>query len=334
MESIRPTMSGCMAKDKPKIAILMAVYEPRLDWLREQLLSLNSQTYSNLILYIRDDCSPTVPLKKIQTLVKKCITKFPFNISRNEKNLGSNLTFQNLTEEANGDLFAYCDQDDIWLPHKLTTLENELEKAQAIMSCSDMFVIDGNGKIIADSISKIRRHHIFRSGNHLASSLLISNFVTGCTMLVSAKIAKQAIPFCPFMVHDHYLALFCAIKGNIQSVMQPLIYYRIHGGNQTGIMVGVIDKKTYQIKRIQLLFERLKWLKIHLDCDNELQKNIEDAIFWTNARLFYWNTGRGILQMWKYRKFGKSVTLFEILFSRLPEKLFLFAITLLRNSHL
>ena len=58
-----------MGTDKPRISILMAVYEPRIDWLREQLVSLNEQTYPNLRLYIRDDCSPTVPYEQIQSCV-------------------------------------------------------------------------------------------------------------------------------------------------------------------------------------------------------------------------------------------------------------------------
>ena len=62
-----------MGTDKPLISILMAVYEPRIDWLREQLVSLNEQTYPNLRLYIRDDCSPTVSYEQIQSCVQDCI---------------------------------------------------------------------------------------------------------------------------------------------------------------------------------------------------------------------------------------------------------------------
>ena len=100
-----------MGTDKPLISILMAVYEPRMDWLRQQLVSLNEQTYPNLRLYIRDDCSPTVPYEQIQSCVRDCIMRFPYVITRNERNLGSNATFELLTKEAEGDLFAYCDQD-------------------------------------------------------------------------------------------------------------------------------------------------------------------------------------------------------------------------------
>ena len=120
-----------METDKPRIAILMAVYEPQMDWLREQLKSLERQTYPNLHLYIRDDGSSTVPFEEIEACVENCIHSFPYVIRRNEENLGSNLTFQRLTQEAEGDCFAYCDQDDVWLPEKLAVLQEELEGTES-----------------------------------------------------------------------------------------------------------------------------------------------------------------------------------------------------------
>ena len=124
-----------METDKPLISILMAVYEPNIKWLREQLVSLNEQTYPNLRLYIRDDCSPTVSFEEIQSCVQDCISAFPVILQRNEKNLGSNLTFERLTQEADGKYFAYCDQDDIWLPEKLEILEKEISNDRALLAC-------------------------------------------------------------------------------------------------------------------------------------------------------------------------------------------------------
>lgn len=218
---------------KPLISILMAVYEPRMDWLREQLDSLEAQAYPNLRLYLRDDCSPTVSLSELKGCVKECIRPFPYEICRSEENLGSNLTFERLTREAEGDYFAYCGQDDVWLPEKLEVLQKELEASGALLACSDMYVIDGEGRQAADSITKVRRRHIFHSGYGLAEGLLISNFVTGCTMLARSGAAKAAVPFCPYMVHDHYIALCCSGAGGIRCVMRPLIRYRIHGNNQS-----------------------------------------------------------------------------------------------------
>ena len=244
-----------MGTDKPLISILMAVYEPRLDWLKEQLDSLNAQTYPNLRLYLRDDCSPTVPFETVRSLVGQCITSFPYTIERNERNLGSNRTFERLTTEAEGDYFAYCDQDDIWLPEKLL----EVPAYHKLLVCSDMHIIDSEGKKVAHSITNVRRHHVFRSGEGLAPKLLFSNFVTGCTMLILAPIARAAVPFCPYMVHDHYLALFSAERGTVLSLSDMLVHYRIHGGNQTLMMAGVTDKESYYRVRIEVTFDRMRW---------------------------------------------------------------------------
>ena len=70
--------------ENKKIAILLAIYEPREDWLIELLESLNGQTYPSLSLYVRDDASPTYPIERLRALLSEHITKFPFTLNRNE----------------------------------------------------------------------------------------------------------------------------------------------------------------------------------------------------------------------------------------------------------
>ena len=321
-----------METDKPRIAILMAVYEPRMDWLREQLESLEAQTYPNLRLYIRDDCSPTVPFEEIKRCVDACIHSFPWTITRNEENLGSNRTFQRLTEEADGEYFAYCDQDDVWLPEKLAVLQENLGASRALLVCSDMYVIDGKDRQIADSITKMRRRHKFHSGPGLAEGLLISNFVTGCTMLVQSTAVKAAVPFCPHMVHDHYIALSCAAAGEILSLPQPLIRYRIHGGNQTGLMAGVTGRKSYQKMRIDLPLEKFLWLESEFPYRESLKDELKQRRLWMEARQRHWATGKSKGAVWKYRQFSPISSLFEITMRWLPESAFLWIIQLSRKN--
>ncbi len=312
-----------METGKPKIAILMAVYEPRMDWLREQLLSLDAQTYPNLTLYVRDDCSPTVPFEDIEKCIRECIRAFPYTIARNEKNLGSNGTFELLTSEAEAEYFAYCDQDDIWLPKKLEILQREIEKTGALLVCSDMYVIDGEGKVKADSITKVRRHHKFLSGENLTESLLFRNFVTGCTMLIRAEVAKQAVPFCPYMVHDHYLALFVSLYGSIRSLSQPLIKYRIHGGNQTGVLIGISSKESYLKIQIEQEMNGLLWLYEKLKFPSDLRELISQEILWYQARQKNWMGEKGFKRIiWKYRKFAVKSSIFELIISHLSPSAF------------
>ncbi|HML69658.1 MAG TPA: glycosyltransferase [Clostridia bacterium] len=321
-----------METDKPLISILMAIYEPRLDWLREQLESLNLQTYPNLKLIIRDDCSPTVSFKTIIQLAKECITSFPFTISRNEKNLGSNGAFERLTEEAAGEYVAYCDQDDIWLPEKLDVLYEAIVKSEALLVCSDMHIIDENGKRVADSITKVRRHHIFKSGEGLAQGLLFSNFATGCTMLIKTNVAKAAIPFCPYMVHDHWLALFCAEQGKLISLSRNLVMYRIHSSNQTSMMAGVYDKNSYLQIRIVQFSSRMRWLKDHFQCSPNVRETIAGGIEWLEARRSNMERHGGAEVIWKYRSYSIFTSLFEIVATYFPEKLFMSFIAMIRKN--
>lgn len=320
-------MRECTMGDK-RIAILMAVYNPRRDWLIEQLKSLNSQTYGNIMLYICDDCSPNVPFEKIEKCVRENITAFPYEITRNETNLGSNLTFQRLTEKAQGDYLAYCDQDDIWLPEKLEVLKNTLEQNGAELVCSDMYIIDGNGKQVADSITKVRRNHVFRSGEGLAGALLIHNFVTGCTMLVRAETAKASVPFCAYMVHDNYIAVFAAEKGAISSVERPLVRYRIHGENQTGVLKNSDTKASYISERIDIFANRMKEISVRFPKINR----VEEITEWALERQNYAAHKKGsFVRLWGLRGINPKTTLFELLTLRLPNAFFGVAVRVVKR---
>ena len=326
-------MNRCTGIGKPQISILMAVYEPRMDWLREQLCSLEAQTYPNLKLYIRDDCSPTVPFEEIRDCVQECIRTIPYEICRNEENLGSNGTFELLTKEADGAYFAYCDQDDVWLPEKLDALQECMSDRNAELVCSDMYVIDGAGNHVADSITHVRRHHVFRSGDGLAVGLLVSNFVTGCTMLVRSDTARRAVPFCPFMVHDQYLAIEAAVKGEIVSLRKPLIRYRIHGSNQTLAMAGVVDKASYLEVRINELIRRLSWLQVRFSEDEELRNEISQALRWAHARRENFEGSLSAKKlMWACRRFSPLTSLFEIVMASMPNRIFMLAVDLKRKN--
>lgn len=313
----------------------MATYNPRLDWLREQLLSINAQDYPNLVLHICDDCSPNVAFEDIERCVTECISAFEFTLERNEENLGSNLTFERLTREcADGEYLAYCDQDDVWHENKLSTLQAAIEREGALLVCSDMCVIDGEGRKTADSITEVRRRHVFRSGTGLAEKLLVSNWVTGCTMLVRADAAKAAVPFCPHMVHDQYIALVCAERGKIVSLPDALIDYRIHGANQTSTLAGVTDKASYLEVRIEKMQQRMRWLRDNLPCGEATRAVIEDGIHWVNARREHWLHRGGAPVVYKYRHFSEYASVFELVTAYCPEWLFRFAVGLVKSDKL
>jgi glycosyltransferase involved in cell wall biosynthesis len=319
--------------DRPLVSIVLATYNPRMDWLREQLISLENQTYRPLELLILDDCSTEVSLDEIRACVEDCIQSAPYQILQNEENLGSTGTFEKMTLLAKGEYIAYCDQDDIWHKDKIEACYEALGHSNARLVFSDMNIIDAAGNKVAGSITEVRRHHKFHNGKNLGRILLFKNFVTGCTMMTRTYDAQRAIPFCPYMVHDHWLALHSAATGELLFLKQPMVDYRIHESNQTLMLAGVNNKDSYVKIRIEVPLKKFLWLQERFRGDAELNTTIAQAIEWMTARRDHFRRkGNSSRIIWKYRRFSNLTSLFELAAPLMPEKLFLFCIWLVREN--
>lgn len=113
-----------------------------------------------------------------------------------------------------------------------------------------MHIIDGNGRLLAKSATKVHKHWKFRSGEGLTDTLWHQNFVSGCALLVRSETAKRAIPFNPYVIYDQHIALWAANEGKVISVSRPLIAHREHGKNLSGSLHGVTDRASYLRERI------------------------------------------------------------------------------------
>ena len=301
------------------VAILMAVYEPKLDWLREQLLSLNRQTYGALRLYIREDACPTFSFEKLVQLVTDCVTAFPFTCRQNEHNLGSNRTFGLLTQEAEGDYFAYCDQDDVWEDTKLEELVKAMEGGDAQLAYCDLSVIDGMGKPVASSIANIKPHIVYRSGTNLAPCFLTTNFVTGCALLIRSNTARDALPFLRWTVHDQWLGMFAASRGKVVGPLPSLVRYRLHHANQTHTLAHVRTKQDYYECKILSDHRRVAEYCARIDLGTPQRR----AEAWMAARIALWRRERGAFRrLLALRHVNLSVTCFELALPWMPGALF------------
>ena len=313
-----------------KIDILMAIYKPNLKWLEEQLISLNNQTYENLNLIVWNDCPDDN--FNYDKFFNKYITEFKFKIYKGEINLGSNKAFEKLTKLAKSEYVAYCDQDDIWLPEKLSKLVLKMQETNADLICSDMFVIDKNSKVVADKITQVRPHQIFYKGLNLFEYLFSKNFVTGCTTLVKTEFAKSVLPFPDEYVHDWWLGI-CAAKNNkLEMFDESLIKYRIHDSNQTGILGGINKKRDYYEKRIKLVLKRSEILVKRFGKTNSINQFKKYA----ESRMNYYEKQNfeNFYKLFKLRKFNNSTTCFELILPFFPECIFKFIIAQIKKGRI
>lgn len=316
---------------KPSVLIAMAIYKPNLKWLIEQLDSLNEQTYDCLKLIVWNDC----PADDIdyQKIIQEHITNFEWKYYKGEENLGSTVAFSELTKLADTDYIAYCDQDDIWLPSKIRKLVEKAEQTRAELICSDMFVIDKDGKMVASSITEVRKRHVFYSGDNVFRYLLSRNFVTGCTTLVKSDFAKKALPFPKEFVHDWWLAINAAVYGKISIIKEPLIKYRIHGDNQTAVLSGVKDKESYYNVRLLPLTKRINIVKKKFT-NEAVKSDIEYFERVIKFRLDYFKKPNvsGLVKLFRMRRVNKAAIFFEIIMAVMPEFIFKLGLKLIKNG--
>ncbi len=327
--------------NKPLVIILMATYNPELSWLKEQLVSLNNQTYENMELLVCDDCSSSIDEAQMRELLKQYITRFSYRFIRNEQNLGSNKTFERLTigginrDIKEGSFFAYCDQDDVWESCKIETLVNTAAEKNAVLAYSDMSIIDGEGNIISDSITKIRKRFEYFEGYELWRKILIRNFISGCCMIIRANAAKAAIPFECGMQHDRWLSVIASMNGYLTYVNKPLIRYRQHGKNQTGVLKDITDKQSYIDIRLKNHLNMLQSVRKRTQEHENIRQFMDQYIKQMETRLKY-ATGKGssLFEMIRYLKYNKPTILFEMIVLKLPDILFKQAIKIIINRNL
>lgn len=219
------------------IDILMATYNGG-KYLREQLDSIINQTYSDWHLIIADDCSNDNTVKILEEYRSKYPKKITYYVN-DKPTGGAKHNFYQLMLHANSDYIMFSDQDDVWLANKiettyLTMLDAEQKYGSSIplLVHSDLCVVNQKLEIINESIFAMQSMD-YRKDK--LNNLLVSNIVTGCTMMINKSLLNMArIKPQNFVMHDIWLALIASAFGKIFFIQEPLILYRQHGDNSVG----------------------------------------------------------------------------------------------------
>ena len=295
-----------------KVTILMSVYSPCLTYLKKQLKSLNNQDYKNIDLLIWDD-NPKNNVK--ESFIKSYITNFPYKIIRAKKNLGYVKAFEELTKLANSEFIAYCDQDDIWESNKLSVCINELVKQNAVLSTCDKTIIDKDDNVIISSLrhSSKAPEITWNSGDDITKYAIFSCYTTGMTIVIRTSIAKACLPFPSEAAHDKWIGACASAMGKVLFIDIPLVKYRRHKNNISGIIVDINSKNEYYNKRVVPI---LKLAQMFAEKFPGLKDNNEILEFAT-ARY-----NKKVFAMFKYRYLCPIVTKFEILLKFTPNLLF------------
>ncbi|MDH7601945.1 MAG: glycosyltransferase [Armatimonadota bacterium] len=150
-----------MGSDSPLISIVCPVFchtEDHVGYLSEALESVAAQTYDRTELVIVDDRSPI----DIVPIVESVRGLPPTRILRNTANLGHAEARNVGVQASEGELIAFLDHDDIWLPDKLKAQAEVLgsNKDAAMTFCDVEILCETNqnttaGNTLAPAVSKL-----------------------------------------------------------------------------------------------------------------------------------------------------------------------------------
>lgn len=220
------------------IDILLSTYNGE-KYLTQQLDSILNQTFQQWNLIIRDDGSTDSTL----SIIEHYRTQYPPKIRLIEHtgNVGVIKSFEALLAHSQSRYIMFCDQDDIWLPHKieltyntLCELEVKYSATKPIAVHTDLTLINEQGKVIHPSFWQYANIRPDLLNNNL-KYLAISNSATGCTIMINQALKELLLPFpAKVYMHDMLVALTACKHGILHPIHQPTMLYRQHSSNTIG----------------------------------------------------------------------------------------------------
>ena len=228
------TMSMC---------VLMSTYNGA-KYIEEQIKSIENQEMMGAIeIFIRDDSSTDNTIELIRNYSKTS----NINISiHSGTNLGPSGSFLELISMApDADFYAFCDQDDVWLPGKIIAAETALR----VLSVPALWI--SNYDVTDDTLNIIEHSALIEPESNQFKALFYNN-VPGCTMDFNKALLFELRKLCikKFRMHDILTLCVALITGEVLFDKTPYIYYRQHESNTVG-------KYSKKIKPFQWIIDKL-----------------------------------------------------------------------------
>ena len=236
-----------------RVNILMSTYNGE-KFVADQIESIQKQTYTDWNLIIRDDGSIDRTCEIVDDFVSK---DNRIKLIRAE-NVGVIKSFHELvTDNNNADFYFFADQDDYWLPEKLTIMLEEAKKHDntiPVMYYTDLKVTDKNLNVTSESMIRSQSDH----ANTSLVQELTENTVTGAASMINYELAKLWQTTNDIIMHDWYLAIVAAALGELVYIDQPTHLYRQHDSNVLG--ARTLAKRIRKWIHPNLWFEKYWWL--------------------------------------------------------------------------
>ena len=231
------------------ISVCLACYNGA-DFIEEQVISILVQLSEGDELIISDNGSVDETTNIILAFSDKRIKLI------SEVSPGVVVNFANALSSAKGEIILLSDQDDVWLPNKVSIMLEQLKEFDLVVH--DAIVVDA-------SLNIIRRSYRDKTGgNTTVTRTLIKNSFIGCCMGFRRVVLDEAMPFpTGIAMHDWWIGLVATSFFKCTFIEEKLIYYRRHENNVSSTSTlsesGMLKKLGWRVYLLLHIF--LAWLR-------------------------------------------------------------------------
>ena len=278
-----------------RISVVLCTYNGE-KYIADQIQSILDQTRLPDELIIVDDHSNDHTVSIVEKILHD--SKMMYQVHVNEVNLGVVRNFEKGMGLSTGDILFTCDQDDLWVNHKVERMLVEFDKnPRCLLVFSDAILVNQDRVPFAYRLWDVNRvlAAMFDQKRYY-DELLKKRVVTGATMALRQELFEKTRPFpAQSWLHDGWLAINAPLHGDMVAIREPLIEYRQHGNNSVGAsklnFIKKLKRYTKNLQSIepmdvQLHKEYVDFLAISgkLIAKKNQTKHVEDCIrFWSDS---------------------------------------------------
>ena len=228
-----------------KISIAMATFNGAA-FVREQLESFAQQSRLPDELVVTDDLSTDDTVAIVDAFAMTA--EFPVRREVNRARVGLMRNFERALSLCTGDLVLPSDQDDVWLPGKLASMEAAAQ-AYPERAC---LITDA---LLTDAL--LQPTGTTKMGQIRAAGLPPSAMVMGCCTAFRSDLLRLLLPIPSTQrAHDNWLVQMSDLLELTLRLEQPLQFYRRHGGNASDFFVNRLQVPGFR-RRLRERFEDL-----------------------------------------------------------------------------
>jgi glycosyltransferase involved in cell wall biosynthesis len=228
----------------------MATYNGA-EYVVRQLRSILDELADEDEVIVVDDCSSDGTVEAVKRLGDRRIT-----VHLNDRNRGEVFSFGRAMQLAKNDFVFLSDQDDVWIPGRVSLMQRHLVEAEASVLASNFEWIAANDDPIDVPYDGVASGDSRKHFKNIIDIFLGKTNYYGCAMALRREFVPVVVPIPRFVEsHDLWIALASNVVGSNVHIDDKTLRKRRHGANLSG---GTISTRSF--------YQKLKSRMVHAMC--------------------------------------------------------------------